>query len=65
MLANTIVLKNLDPKSLHQQIIQLESMQRDMATDDTVEADAINKTVKLLHLIEDELRKQARLMHQH
>lgn len=65
MLANTIVLKNLDPKSLHQQIIQLESMQRDMAADDTMEADAINKTVKLLHLIEDELRKQARLMHQH
>lgn len=65
MLANTIVLKNLDPKSLHQQIRQLESMQRDMAPDDSMEANTVKQTVKLLHMIEEELRQQARNMHQH
>lgn len=65
MLANTIVLKNLDPKSLHQQIMQLEAMYRDMAPDDSNEANTVQQTVKLLHMIEDELRRQARAMHQH
>jgi hypothetical protein len=65
MLANTIVLKNLDPKSLHKQIIQLESIQREMAADDSAEADTVKKTVTLLHMIEDELRKQARILHPH
>jgi hypothetical protein len=65
MLANTIVLKNLDPVSLHHQILQLEAMQREMAPDDSIEADTVKQTVKLLHTIEEELRRQARAMHQH
>lgn len=65
MLPNTIVLKNIDPKSLHQQILQLESLHREMAPDDRREADTISQTVKLLHTIEEELRRQARAMHQH
>lgn len=65
MFANTVVLKNIDPKSLHQQISQLESMQRDMMSDDSMEADMIGKTVKMLHMIEEELRKNARSLHQH
>lgn len=65
MLAYTVVLKNIDPRSLHQQIAQLESMQRDLVPDDCIEADTITKTVKLLHMIEDELRQQARRMHTH
>jgi phage-related protein len=65
MLANTVVLKNLDPKSLHQQIVQLEAIQREMAPDDSNEANTVKQTVKLLHMIEDELRRQARIMHPH
>lgn len=65
MLANTVVLKNLDPKSLHKQIIQLEAIQREMAPDDSIEASTVQQTVKLLHMIEEELRRQARMMHQH
>ncbi|MDQ8036444.1 MAG: hypothetical protein REI12_03420 [Pedobacter sp.] len=63
MLANTIVLKNIDPKSLHRQILQLESLHRDL--DDGSEADTVGQTVQLLHTIEEELRRQARAMHQH
>lgn len=65
MLANTIVLKNIDPKSLHRQIINLEAMQRDMEDEGSMEADTVKQTVKLLHQIEEELRRQARAMHQH
>lgn len=65
MLANTIVLKNLDAKSLHKQIIQLEAIQREMAADDAAEAETVKKTVMLLHTIEEELRKQARILHPH
>lgn len=61
----TIVLKNIDPKSLHQQILQLQAMQRDMLSEDRREADTIMQTVNLLHTIEEELRRQARAMHQH
>lgn len=65
MLPNTVVLKNVDAKSIHQQIMQLEYMQRDMVPDDSVEAGTVRKTLKLLHDIEEELRRQARAMHSH
>jgi hypothetical protein len=61
----TIVLKNIDPKSLHQQILQLEAMQREMLPEERHEADTIMQTVNLLHTIEEELRRQARAMHPH
>lgn len=65
MLPNSVVLKNVDAKSIHQQIMQLEVMQRDMVPDDSVEAGTVRKTLKLLHEIEEELRRQARVMHPH
>lgn len=65
MLSHTVVLKNIDPKNLHQQIVQLEAMERDLATDDSVQANSVRQTVKLLHMIEEELRRQARALHQH
>lgn len=65
MLANTVVLKNLDPKSLHRQILQLEALHREMTAEDGTEADTVKQTVKLLHMIEEELRRQARALHSH
>lgn len=65
MLSHTVVLKNIDPKRLHQQILQLEAMQRDLAADDSAQADSVRQTVQLLHMIEEELRRQARAMHAH
>lgn len=65
MLAHTVVLKNIDPKNLHQQILQLEAMQRDLAPDDSAQANSMRQTVKLLHMIEEELRRQARAQHSH
>lgn len=65
MLSHTVVLKNIDPKRLHQQILQLEAMQRDLEADDSAQADSVRQTVQLLHLIEEELRRQARAMHAH
>lgn len=65
MLPNTVVLKNLDPKSLHQQILMLEAMQREMGPEDSREASTVQQTVKLLHMIEEELRRQARALRSH
>ncbi len=65
MFSNAIVLKNIDPKGLHQQIQTLEAMQADIAPDDSIEAQSMRKTVKLLHQIEEELRRQARVQHSH
>lgn len=65
MLSHTVVLKNLDPKNLHQQILQLEAMERDLAAEDSVQANSVRQTVKLLHMIEEELRRQARAQHAH
>jgi hypothetical protein len=65
MLPNTVVLKNIDAKSIHQQITQLEAMQRDMVPDDSLEAGTVRRTLRLLHDIEEELRRQARAAHTH
>lgn len=65
MLSHTVVLKNIDPKNLHQQIIQLEAMERDLATEDSVQANSVRQTVKLLQMIEEELRRQVRALHTH
>lgn len=65
MLPNTVVLKNLDPKSLHRQILQLEALHRELSPEDRAEADTVQQTVKLLHMIEEELRRQARALHGH
>lgn len=65
MYTYNVVLNNLDPKNLHQQIIQLESMQNKLLPDDSIEAMTVLNTVKFLHKIEDEVRKQARAQHPH
>lgn len=65
MLPYTVVLKNIDAKSIHQQITQLEAMQRDMVPDDSTEAGMVRKTLQLLHSIEEEVRRQARAAHSH
>jgi hypothetical protein len=65
MYTYNIVLNNLDPKNLHQQITQLESIQDKLLPDDSIEAVAVSNTVKFLHGIEDEVRKQARAQHPH
>lgn len=65
MLPNTVLLKNIDPKSLHQQILQLEAMERELSADDDRQADSVRQTVKLLHMIEEELRRQARALRSH
>lgn len=65
MLPYTVVLKNVDPKSLHRQIQQLESLQREMAAGGSPRADTMELTVSLLHEIEEELRRQARASHTH
>lgn len=63
LLPHTVTLKNLDAKSLHHQIVQLEALCAELAPDDIMEAQALNDTVKLLHEIEESLREQARMMH--
>ncbi len=65
ILPSTVVLKNIDAKSIHQQINQLEAMQREMVPDDSTEAGTVRKTLQLLHSIEEELRRQARAAHTH
>ena len=59
----SIVLQDVDPKNIHQQIVQLEHVQHDMLPDDSVEANTVASTLKLLHGIEDELRHKARVEH--
>lgn len=65
MLTNTVVLKNIDRKSLHRQIRQLEALQEELAEDDSSEAATVQQTVKLLHMIEAELRRQSRALGSH
>lgn len=59
----SIVLPDVDPKNIHKQIVQLEHVQHDMLSDDSVEANTVASTLKLLHEIEDELRHKARVEH--
>jgi hypothetical protein len=61
----TIMLQNVDPKNIHQQILQLEHIQHDMLPDDSAEANTVANTLKLLHQIEEELRHKARVEHHH
>jgi len=65
MLPHTVTLKNIDAKSLHQQIAQLEALHDEMVPDDSMEANTLKDTVKLLHEIEESLRAQGRMMHHH
>ena len=55
----------VDAKEIHQQILQLQAMQHDMLDRDSVAANTVASTLKLLHRLEDELRHQARVDHHH
>lgn len=55
----------VDAKDIHQQILQLENLHLDMVVHDSVNANTVANTIKLLHHIEDELRQRARIEHQH
>ncbi|MFO1391817.1 MAG: hypothetical protein U1E94_06365 [Agitococcus sp.] len=60
-----VPLSPVDAKQIHQQILQLENLHRDMIVHDSVNANTVASTIKLLHHIEDELRQRARIEHQH
>ncbi|HQV22065.1 MAG: hypothetical protein H6996_01590 [Moraxellaceae bacterium] len=60
-----VPLSPVDAKQIHQQILQLENLHRDMIAHDSVNANTVASTIKLLHHIEDELRQRARIEHQH
>lgn len=64
-LPHTITLHNLDAKSIHQQIQNLEEVHKNMAPDDSFEAVTLTSTLRLLHQIEEELRREGRSMHTH
>lgn len=61
----TLDMTPIDAKHIHQQILQLESMHHDMLAHDSIHANTVANTLKLLHQIEDELRHRARVEHQH
>ena len=60
-----VPLSPVDAKQIHQHIVQLEQLHRELATQDSLNANIIASTIKLLHHIEDELRQRTRLEHQH
>ena len=59
----SITLTNVDPRTIHQQILQLEHIHRDLLAADSTEANTIASTLALLHQIEEEVR--ARVEHHH
>jgi hypothetical protein len=59
------MLTDVDPKTIHQQIMQLEHIHHDMLPDNSVEANTLAATLKLLHQIEEEIRHKARVEHHH
>lgn len=60
-----VTLTPVDAKQIHQQILQLEDLHRSMLPHDSVNANTVANTIKLLHHLEDELRQRARVEHQH
>ncbi len=65
MLPHTVTLTHLDAKAIHQQIEQLQRMHDQLMPDDSIEAQTINDTLKVMHAIEEGLRAQARAEHTH
>ena len=60
----TLDVSRVDAKEIHQQILQLETLHHDLLAIDSVKANTVATTIKLLHHIEDELRQRARVEHQ-
>lgn len=60
-----ITLRNVDPRALHQQILQVEGMLAHISPPDHPEAGTLRATLNLLHQIEETIRAQARFEHHH
>jgi cell division protein FtsL len=63
MLSHTVVLHDVDPKSLHHQIAELEAVQRYLAMAKKEGLEQLDEAVSFLHKVEDEMRQQVRLLH--
>ena len=59
----TITLRDVDPRTIHRQITQLEEMQLHMLNDAGADAEAMRETLRLLHQIEETIRHDAREAH--
>ncbi len=65
MLPHTVTLTNLDAKAIHQQLEQLQQMHDRLLPDDSIEAQTLNATLKIMHALEDGLRASVRHEHVH
>ncbi|NNM51116.1 MAG: hypothetical protein HKM02_02675 [Pseudomonadales bacterium] len=65
MLPHTVTLTNLDAKAIHQQLEQLQQMHDRLMPDDSIEAQTLNSTLKIMHALEEGLRASARQEHLH
>jgi len=63
MTMSTVVLKNLELGSIQNQLNQIKAMQNSVMPDDSVEANALRDTLKLLTQIETELKRQSQTKH--
>ena len=59
----TITLRDVDPRTIHRQITQLETLHKAMLADDSADAEAMKETLRLLHQIEETIRHDAREAH--
>ncbi|RZU38262.1 hypothetical protein EV700_2841 [Fluviicoccus keumensis] len=59
----TITLRDVDPRTIHRQITQLEAMQQQMSKDAGADTEAMKETLRLLHQIEETIRHDAREAH--
>lgn len=59
----TVTLRDVDPRNIHRQITQLETLHQELEAHDLTEADMMRETLKLLHQIEETLRHDARVAH--
>ncbi|MFZ5699196.1 MAG: hypothetical protein ACOY9J_10870 [Pseudomonadota bacterium] len=58
-----VTLHNLDGHAVHAQLEQLKAMLREMMPDDSVEANSLRDSIKLLAEIERQLQKQGVAIH--
>lgn len=63
MAMSTVVLKNLELGSIQNQLDQIRMMQRSVMPDDSIEANTLRDTMKLLSQIEIELKRQSETKH--
>jgi hypothetical protein len=64
MSSHTVVLRDVDPKVLHHQIMELEEVQKDLSAAHQPCPESVDEAVSFLHKVEDEMRQQVRLLRQ-